>query len=159
MRPLLSETHSDMFYAEVLLEDGATIPLAADYDERGIYVVEGAIEIAGEVYGAGRLVVLRPGDEIKLTSKGPSRSMFLGGEPMDGPRYLWWNFVASSKDRIEQAKNDWKLDRFERVPGDDEKIPLPERLEDSRVSRLEQLRYRSIPRERRRSCRTLPRSR
>jgi redox-sensitive bicupin YhaK (pirin superfamily) len=120
-------THSDMFYAEVVLESGASIPLSADYDERAIFIVEGALEIAEDVYEAGRLVVLRPGDEIRVTSKGPSRSMFLGGEPMDGPRYLWWNFVASSKDRIEQAKNDWKLDRFARVPGDDERIPLPDR--------------------------------
>jgi redox-sensitive bicupin YhaK (pirin superfamily) len=118
--------HSDMFYAEVVLADGARIPLAADYDERAVYVVEGAVEIAGDVYPAGRLVVLRPGDEVNLTSRGASRCMFLGGEPMDGPRFLWWNFVASSRDRIEQAKNDWKLGRFDKVPGDaDEFIPLP----------------------------------
>ena len=121
------DVHSDMFYAEVVLEDGARIPLATDYDERAIYVVEGAIEVAGDVYEAGRLVVLRPDAELEIRSKGASRSMFLGGEPMDGPRYLWWNFVASSKDRIEQAKNDWKLGRFDKVPGDDESIPLPDR--------------------------------
>ncbi|MEM1249936.1 MAG: pirin family protein, partial [Acidobacteriota bacterium] len=120
------KVHSDMFYAEVVLEDGARIPLSADYDERGLYIVEGAVEVAGQVYEAGRLLVLRPGDEIAMTSRGNSRCMFLGGEPMDGPRHLWWNFVASSQDRIEQAKNDWKLGRFDRVPDDDEFIPLPE---------------------------------
>ncbi|REJ85863.1 MAG: pirin family protein [Acidobacteria bacterium] len=126
--------HSDMFYAEVVLADGARIPLAPDYDERGVYVVEGAVEIAGDVYEAGRLVVLRPGDEVTLRSRGASRCMFLGGEPMDGPRYLWWNFVASTRDRIEQAKNDWKLGRFAKVPGDSEEfIPLPE--DDARLRR------------------------
>ena len=120
-------THSDMFYAEVCLEVGAVVPLAADYDERAIYVVEGAVELAGEVYGPGRLLVLRPGDEISLRATSACCCMFLGGEPMDGPRYLWWNFVASSKDRIEQAKADWKQGRFARVPGDEEFIPLPER--------------------------------
>ena len=121
------KVHSDMFYAEVVLQDGARIPLSADYDERGVYIVEGAVEVAGQIYESGRLLVLRPGDEITMTSHGNSRCMFLGGEPMDGPRYLWWNFVASSQDRIEQAKNDWKLGRFDRVPDDDEFIPLPEK--------------------------------
>ena len=120
------ETHSDMFYAEVLLDAGSRVPLAADYDERGIYVVEGAIEVAGDVYDAGRLLVLRPGEELTLRATAAARCMFLGGEPMDGQRYLWWNFVASTPDRIEQAKNDWKLGRFDRVAGDDELIPLPE---------------------------------
>ena len=120
------KTHSDMFYAEVLLEAGREIPLAPDYDERGIYVVDGTIEVAGEAYGPGRLLVLRPGDEISLKARTATRCMFLGGEPMDGPRYLWWNFVATSKDRIEQAKNDWRANRFEKVPEDDERIPLPE---------------------------------
>ena len=119
-------THSDMFYAEVILEQGSRIPLAPDYDERGVYLVEGHVEIAGADYGPGSLLVLRPGDEIQISAKTPVRAMFLGGEPMDGPRYLWWNFVATSKDRLEQAKNDWKLGRFDPVPGDDELIPLPE---------------------------------
>ncbi len=120
------KTHSDMFYAEVLLEAGHEIPLAPDYDERGIYVVDGTVEVAGEAYGPGRLLVLRPGEEITLKAQTATRCMFLGGEPMDGPRYLWWNFVSTSKDRIEQAKNDWRANRFEKVPEDDEFIPLPE---------------------------------
>ncbi len=85
------------------------------------------MEIAGNIYQAGRLLVLRPGDEITLKSRGASRCMFLGGEPMDGPRYLWWNFVASSQDLIEQGKSDWKSNRFDKVPGDDEFIPLPKK--------------------------------
>ena len=120
------KTHSDMFYAEVLLEAGHKVPLAPDYDERGIYIVEGTVEVAGEVYEPGRLLVLRPGESLTLKARTSARCMFLGGEPMDGPRYLWWNFVATSKDRIEQAKNDWRMNRFEKVPEDDERIPLPE---------------------------------
>ncbi len=72
------------------------------------------------------MLVLRPGDRITVSARTPARLMLLGGEPMDGPRYIWWNFVASSKDRIEQAKVDWQAGRFTPVPGDPEFIPLPE---------------------------------
>jgi redox-sensitive bicupin YhaK (pirin superfamily) len=114
------------FYAEAVLAPGAVLPLDPDYDERGIFVVSGEIDVAGEAFGAGRLLVFRPGDRISVLAVSQARLMLLGGEPMDGPRHIWWNFVSSSKDRIDAAKADWKAKRFQPVPGDDEEfIPLP----------------------------------
>ncbi len=121
------ETFSDMFYADVTLETGARLPMDAGHEERAVYVVEGAIEIAGDRFDATRLVVFRPGDSLVIKALEPSRLMLLGGEAMDGPRHIWWNFVSSSKERIEQAKNDWKLGRFDKVFGDEKEfIPMPE---------------------------------
>jgi redox-sensitive bicupin YhaK (pirin superfamily) len=117
---------SDMFYADAALAAGARLVLPAEYEERAIYVADGAIEIAGQTFGSGQLLVFRPGDAIDLRAQAASRVLLLGGEPMDGPRHLWWNFVSSSKERIEQAKADWKAGRFGPVPGDAEFIPLPE---------------------------------
>jgi len=115
------------FYAEAVLAPGAVLPLDADYDERAIYVVSGEIDIAGETFAAGRLLVFRPGDRISVLAASQTRIILLGGEPMDGPRHIWWNFVSSSKDRIDAAKADWKAKRFTAVPGDaDEFIPLPD---------------------------------
>jgi redox-sensitive bicupin YhaK (pirin superfamily) len=116
----------DTFYAEAVLAPGAVLPVDADYEERGIYIVSGEIDIAGDSFGPGRLLVLKPGDRISVLAITNARLMLLGGEPMDGPRHLWWNFVHSSKDRIDQAKADWKRGRFDSVPGEDEFIPLPE---------------------------------
>ncbi len=119
-------TFSEMFYADVELQAGAKIPLQAGHEERAIYVADGAIDIACDAFEAGRLLVFRPGDEIAVTALKPSRLLFLGGEPMDGPRHIWWNFVSSSRERIEQAKEDWAQRRFGIVPGDEEEfIPLP----------------------------------
>ncbi len=119
-------TFSDMFYADVALAAGAKVPLPADHEERAIYIAGGAIEIAGDRFEEGRLLVFRPGDEITVTALAPSRLLLLGGEPMDGPRHIWWNFVSSSRERIEQAKEDWAKKRFGLVPGDEaEFIPLP----------------------------------
>jgi hypothetical protein len=115
------------FYAEAVLAPGAVLPLDADYDERAIYVVSGEIDIASETFAAGRLLVFRPGDRISVLAASQTRIILLGGEPMDGPRHIWWNFVSSSKDRIDAAKADWKAKRFTAVPGDaDEFIPLPD---------------------------------
>lgn len=115
------------FYAEATLAPGAVLPLDADYDERAVFVVSGEIDVGGEVFGPGRLLVFRPGDRISLLAITMSRLMLVGGEPMDGPRHIWWNFVSSSKDRIRAAKADWKARRFEPVPSDAEEfIPLPE---------------------------------
>ncbi len=117
----------DTFYAEAVLAPGAILPLDADYTERAIYIVSGEIDIAGDVFGPGRLLVLRPGDRISVLAQSNARLMLLGGEPMDGPRHIWWNFVHSSKERIDQAREDWKRGRFAAVPGDAEEfIPLPE---------------------------------
>jgi redox-sensitive bicupin YhaK (pirin superfamily) len=122
------KTHSDLFYADVQMTAGTALPLPVEHEERGVYVAEGEIEVAGQVFEQGRLLVFRPGDAITIRAKGNARIMLLGGEPMDGPRYIWWNFVSSSKDRIEAAKDDWKKARFAIVPGDEKDfIPLPEK--------------------------------
>jgi redox-sensitive bicupin YhaK (pirin superfamily) len=120
-------TSSAMFYADVALQAGASLPLDPDYDERAIYTVSGEIEIAGDVFERGQLLVFKPGDRITIRARSDARFMMLGGEPMDGPRFIWWNFVSSRRERIEQAKADWKAARFDTVPGDEaEFIPLPE---------------------------------
>ncbi|ODU54858.1 MAG: hypothetical protein ABS99_08560 [Acetobacteraceae bacterium SCN 69-10] len=119
-------TFSDMFYADAELAPGAALPLPAEHVERAVYVMQGAVEIAGDVFAAPRLLVFRPGDAITLRATEPSRVLLLGGEPMDGPRHIWWNFVSSSQDRIDAAKADWKSGRFAPVPDDREFIPLPE---------------------------------
>jgi redox-sensitive bicupin YhaK (pirin superfamily) len=116
------------FYAEAVLAPGAVLPLDPGYDERAIYVASGEIDIAGETFSKGRLLVFKPGDRISVLATSNARLMLLGGEPMDGPRHIWWNFVSSSKDRIEAAKADWKARRYPIVPGDEtEFIPLPDR--------------------------------
>jgi redox-sensitive bicupin YhaK (pirin superfamily) len=117
----------DALYAEAVLSPGAILPLDPDYDERAIYIVSGKIDIAGDEFGAGQLLVFKPGDRISILAIDQARVMIVGGEPMDGPRNIWWNFVSSSKERIEQAKHEWKTGRFDTVPGDEsEFIPLPE---------------------------------
>ena len=117
----------DALYAEAVLSPGSILPLDPDYDERAIYIVSGKVDIAGEEFGAGQLLVFKPGDRISILAIDQSRVMIVGGEPMDGPRNIWWNFVSSSKERIEQAKHEWKTGRFDTVPGDEsEFIPLPE---------------------------------
>ncbi len=122
-------TLSEMFYADVLLEGGAIISIPPEHEERAVYVVEGSVDLIGEdgAFEAGQLLVFKPGAEISLRAArvAPARLMLLGGEPMDGPRHIWWNFVSSSTDRIEQAKEDWKAGRFSAVPGETEFIPLP----------------------------------
>jgi redox-sensitive bicupin YhaK (pirin superfamily) len=118
---------STTLFAEVMLRSGAALPLDPDYEERGVYIVSGEIEISGDRFARHQLLVFRPGDRVTLTALTDARLFILGGEPMDGPRHIWWNFVSSRKDRIEQAKADWKAGHFARVPGDEiEFIPLPE---------------------------------
>ncbi|MBV9520498.1 MAG: pirin family protein, partial [Hyphomicrobiales bacterium] len=121
------ETFSDWLYAEVVLEAGAQVPLDPDHEERAIYVAEGEVQIAGDSFESPRLLVFRPGDLITIAAKRRARLMFLAGAAMEGPRYIWWNFVSSRKERIEEAKEDWKMGRFAGVPGETEFIPLPER--------------------------------
>jgi len=121
------QTASEMIYADIALEAGAAIPIDATHEERGLYLVSGNVEIAGDRFGPGQLLVLRPGDAISVRAATPARVLLLGGAPMDGPRYIWWNFVSSRKERIEQAKAEWKSGKFDTVPGDAEEfIPLPE---------------------------------
>ena len=122
-------TLSEMFYADITLAEGARLPIPTEHEERAGYVVEGSVELLPHdgTYSAGQLLVFKPGAEITLRAheSSPARMMILGGEPMDGPRHIWWNFVSSSKDRIEQAKEDWRLGRFARVVEETEFIPLP----------------------------------
>lgn len=119
-------TASEWLYVEVQLSAGSSAPIDADQEERAVYLVDGTIEIAGQTFEAPQLLVLRPGDPIGIKAISAARMMFLGGAGTDGPRYIWWNFVSSSKERIEQAKSDWKSGRFDPVPGETEFIPLPE---------------------------------
>ncbi len=117
---------SDLFYADAALDDGTRLEFPTDHEERAVYIAEGCIAIAGNAFEAGRMVVFRRGSPVTLSATEPARLLLLGGEPLDGPRHLWWNFVSSSAERIEQAKADWKEGRFAKVPGETEFIPLPE---------------------------------
>jgi redox-sensitive bicupin YhaK (pirin superfamily) len=117
---------SEMFYADATLAAGSAIPMPEEHAERAAYLLEGEVEIAGERFAAPRLLIFRPEDAITIRAVSPTRMLLLGGEPMDGERHLWWNFVSSSQDRIEAAKADWKAGRFGVVPDDPEYIPLPE---------------------------------
>ena len=117
---------SDWLYTEVVLEAGAAAPLDPDQEERAIYVVEGEVEIAGDRFEGPRLLIFRPGDRITVRATRRARMMFLGGAAMEGPRYIWWNFVSSRRERIEEAKEAWKTGQFKPVPGETEFIPLPE---------------------------------
>lgn len=128
------QTFSEMFYADAVLEAGARIPLPDNHEDRGVYVVDGSVTVAGDLYQAGQMMVFRPGDSISLTAgEQGARLMLLGGATLEGSRYIWWNFVASSQDRIDAAKEawragDWAHGRFQLPPGDDrEFIPLPEK--------------------------------
>ena len=120
-------TASETVFAEARLKAGTVLPLDADHEERGVYVLSGEIEIGGDRHGPERLLVLKPGDQITVKAVTDAHVVVVGGAAMDGPRHIWWNFVSSRKDRIEAAKADWKAGRFELVPGDStEFIPLPE---------------------------------
>jgi redox-sensitive bicupin YhaK (pirin superfamily) len=118
---------SQWFYVEVTLTAGQSAPLDADHEERAIYLVDGEVEISGDRFEGPRLLIFRPGDRITARAVSNCRMMFLGGTALEGPRHIWWNFVSSSKERIEQAKEDWKTGRFTPVPDETEFIPLPER--------------------------------
>jgi redox-sensitive bicupin YhaK (pirin superfamily) len=119
-------TFSKLFYADAAFDPGASLLLDNEYQERGIYLLEGDVEIHGQRFEPGRLLVFSSGDEIAIKPISAARVLLFGGEPLDSPRHLWWNFVSSSRARIEQAKMDWKSGRFAPVPGDSEFIPLPE---------------------------------
>ncbi len=117
-----------MLYADVILEAGARYALKAEHVERAAYVITGksASKARTGTFTPMELVVFKPGAEIVLrAANGPARLMLVGGEPLAEPRHICWNFISSSADRIEQAKDDWQQDRFEHVPGETEFIPLP----------------------------------
>jgi redox-sensitive bicupin YhaK (pirin superfamily) len=117
---------SPMFYLDASLSDGARLLLPADLGERAVYVVDGAITIDGQPVAAGEMAVLADGRPAALTAAAAARAMLLGGQPLAGERHIWWNFVASSEARIDRAKAAWAADAFGRVPGEDERIPLPD---------------------------------
>ncbi|MCO6442167.1 MAG: pirin family protein [Nitrococcus mobilis] len=120
------KTASELFYADATLADRASLILPAEHEERGVYLAEGAIELAGETFEAARLLVFRPDGEIPIHARGSARLLLLGGAAFPSRRYIWWNFVSSTMERIEQAKADWQAGRFEPVPGEHEWISLPE---------------------------------
>jgi redox-sensitive bicupin YhaK (pirin superfamily) len=118
---------SPTLYVHAELEDAAELPLTDEHDERAVYVVEGELACEGASYAPGSMLVMRRGAMPSLHARGATRLMLLGGAALEGPRHVFWNFVSSSKDRIEQAKQQWKRGAFPKVPGDDvEFIPLPE---------------------------------
>jgi redox-sensitive bicupin YhaK (pirin superfamily) len=123
------QVHSALFYADVALAAGAELELPGEYPERAAYLVEGALAVGAErVLSEPQLLVFHPG-EARLRAAGEARVLLLGGAPLESVRHIWWNFVSSSKDRIERAKQDWSEGRFPGVPGDEhERIPLPEGL-------------------------------
>jgi hypothetical protein len=120
------ERLSDWFYVDVSLDAGAAVPLDPDHEERALYIVDGEVEILGEGFAAPRLLLFRAGERIAVAAARNTRLMLLGGAPLDGPRHLWWNFVSSRPDRIEQAKEDWRAGRFAPVPHETDFIPLPD---------------------------------
>lgn len=121
------QTDWETFYLDVRMQAGSALKIPSDVEERALYVVKGQIEIAGQAYEPQQMLVLNPGDEITVRAVSDLHLMLLGGATMDGDRYIWWNFVASDKDQIRQAAEDWKNSKFAKVPGDEEEfIPLPD---------------------------------
>lgn len=119
-------THAETIYAEILLAPTGALPIEAEADERAVMLVGGEAMIDGQKLGLYELTVLEPGKAMTLSSERGGRVMLLGGEAFATRRHVWWNFVSSSKDRIEQAKDDWNAQRFPKVPGDEEEyIPIP----------------------------------
>ena len=116
---------SPTVYADVLLGTGARFDVPAEHEERAVYLIEGDAAVGGRPLRQGALLVLRPGHPVAVEAASDARLMLIGGATMDGPRHIWWNFVASSRERIEQAKADWTAGRFAGVPGETEFIPLP----------------------------------
>lgn len=117
---------SRTLYVDAVLDAGAVLELTDDHVERAVYVSVGRVRIEGVLYEPGQMIVFVPGVAAQMESVEASRVMLLGGDPLDGPRYIWWNFVSSARERIDRAKVDWREERFAPVPGDPERIPLPE---------------------------------
>lgn len=113
-------------YAVGTMAAGATLALPADHAERAVYLIDGALEIDGRAVPANRLALVGAGDAGLLRATAASTLAVFGGEPPDGPRFVWWNFVASSRERIEDAKRRWREDRFPPIAGETERIPLPD---------------------------------
>ncbi|MDC8012413.1 pirin family protein [Tahibacter soli] len=114
-------------YVAIELDAGASVTVEADYAERAIYAVDAEVSIDGEPLKPTQLAVLTPGSAATVRATSPARVMLVGGAALDGPRFMWWNFVSSSRERIEQAKDDWRAQRIGQVPGETEFIPLPDK--------------------------------
>jgi len=121
------KTFTDTLYADLSLTPGAKFPFPADHEERAIYILSGSLEVAGDVFAADQLLAFRAGDDITLKGGVDGcHLMLFGGAALNSRRYIWWNFVSSSKERIEQAKEEWRTGRFDIVPGDEDQfVPLP----------------------------------
>ncbi|GAB1405292.1 pirin family protein [Lentimicrobium sp.] len=125
---LISEVsvHSPLFYLHVKLDANAKMDLPSEHSERAIYIVSGVLELSGRAYSSGQMLVFAKNEQAIIRAKIDSEIMILGGEPL-GERFIWWNFVSSSKERIEQARNDWKTGKIILPPNDNKEfIPLPE---------------------------------
>ena len=120
-------TLSPMFYLAAEMEAGATLTLPAEHEERGVFLVQGEVEVSGRALPEKHLAFLPEGQPVLVKAKAASRLMLLGGEKMDGRRHIWWNFVASTRERIEDAKRRGQEQRFAAIPGETEFIPLPAR--------------------------------
>jgi redox-sensitive bicupin YhaK (pirin superfamily) len=119
--------HSATIYADILMNAGATIPIDAEADERAVLLALGDASLDGERLERHSLYILKPGQAMTLRAESDARVMLLGGEAFTTPRHVWWNFVSSSRERINEAKRDWKEQKFPLVPGDSEEfIPIPE---------------------------------
>jgi len=119
-------TYSRMFYLATEFDAGAALALPDEHEERGVYLVQGEALVNGTPLPEGTIAFLPSPGKVEIQARARSRIMLLGGEKMDGPRHLWWNFVASSPERIDQAKQRWRAQGFAAVPGETEFIPLPE---------------------------------
>jgi redox-sensitive bicupin YhaK (pirin superfamily) len=118
---------TDTLYASVDFASAGMIALDATHEERSVYAVDADLEVDGERVPRFHLAILSPGRAATIASSGPAHAMLIGGAKLDGERFLWWNFVSTSRERIERAKDDWREQRFQRVPGETEFIPLPDR--------------------------------
>ncbi|MEN3147069.1 pirin family protein [Neorhizobium sp. IRAMC:178] len=120
-------TFTDTLYVDLRLEAGKRFPFAAAHEERAVYILSGELVVSGDRFAADQLLVFRPGDNITLEAGAMGcHLMLFGGAALNSKRYIWWNFVSSSKERIEKAKDEWRTGHFDIVPGDEEEfVPLP----------------------------------
>lgn len=119
------QTHGETLYSILEMAPGARIGVPEGYAERGVYVVDGNVAFDGEILAPARLALLKRNRGGTLTARSAARVLVIGGDPLDAHRHVWWNFVSSSRERLEEAKERWRLERFEPVPGETERIPLP----------------------------------
>ncbi len=124
-------THGDLFYVDAYIKSGATLRVTDDHIQRAAFLIEGSVSVGNENLQPGQLCVFAPGAAIELRAHGDSHVVMLGGAPLDAPRYIWWNYVSSSREVLAQAQDDWARKRFAMVEDDPEFIPLPE---DRRVT-------------------------